>query len=189
MGYKSHRRCYLGNHGSLADRPWLLDLRCQAKAQSACPRYHHGAMLTPPPPPPRVISFFGHLGHPIGTAAHLPPHPINRSALVHTRVWVGRFQVPTIRGAISVNATPAGVTVLVPCGSSATLCVPRSSAIERGGSAGDSSVRRLVDRPHVLLLDGVSVGSVAQGGHSCVAEPVGCGVAGAARWLTYSVLP
>ena len=69
MGYQPDRWRHLGDRGSLADRPRLPDLRCQAKAQPARPRRHHGAG-------PRA-------------AACVRPHS-SRSALIHD-IWMFCF--------------------------------------------------------------------------------------------------
>lgn len=85
--------------------------------------------------------------------------------------------VPTIRGFITVSATPSAVNVSVPCNVAATLCAPRSAA--------DAGL--FLPATHALHLDGAEAPAVASGGHLCLATPVGCGAAGAAR--TLRVLP
>ena len=81
--------------------------------------------------------------------------------------------MPTIRGFITVSATPGAVNVSVPCNSRATLCVPRSAA--------DAGL--FTPRTHALLLDGDEAPAVASGRHLCLAAAVGCGAAGAPRAL------
>jgi hypothetical protein len=84
--------------------------------------------------------------------------------------------VPTLRGPVAVKAAaaPAALEVAVPCGSAATLCLPRSA--RDGGMA-------LTPQSHRLLLDGVEVAAVATAGHLCTARGVSCGAGGAARSL------
>ena len=79
--------------------------------------------------------------------------------------------VPTIRGPVNVTAAPALLEVHVPCGSAATVCIPRSAA---GVYA---------PHTHALVLDGATVAAVADGGHLCAEAPVGCGAGGSARRL------
>jgi len=86
--------------------------------------------------------------------------------------------VPTLRGYINVTATPGTVKVDVPCNSGATLCLPRS--------AQDGTL--YTPRTHRLLLDGLEVAAVANGGHLCAAAPIGCGANGATRELTARAL-
>jgi hypothetical protein len=82
--------------------------------------------------------------------------------------------VPTIRGFISVNATPGAVDVGVPCNSAALLCLPRA--------ASDGGV--LDPATYALLLDGKEVlGAELKGGHLCLPSAVSCGAAGAVRQL------
>jgi len=79
--------------------------------------------------------------------------------------------VPTLRGFISVSASPGAVDVAVPCNSRATLCAPRSARDEGGFAAAT----------HALLLGGEEVqGAVVRGGHLCMPREVGCGAAGRA---------
>jgi hypothetical protein len=83
------------------------------------------------------------------------------------------FTQPSIRGFITVSATPGAVNVSVPCNTAATLCIPRSA----------SDAGLFTPTAHALLLDGVEAIAIASGGHLCLAEPVGCGAAGAPRAL------
>jgi Bacterial alpha-L-rhamnosidase C-terminal domain len=81
--------------------------------------------------------------------------------------------VPTIRGFITVSATPGAVNVTLPCNVAATLCAPRAAA--------DAGL--FTPLTHALLLDGAEAPAVAAGGHLCLATTVGCGAAGAPRQL------
>lgn len=79
-----------------------------------------------------------------------------------------------VLGYINVTATPGAVDVAVPCNSRALLCAPRAAADPEPFSP----------QAYALLLDGVEApGARLDGGHLCLAEPVGCGAAGAARQL------
>ena len=84
------------------------------------------------------------------------------------------LKLPMLRGFVTVTASAGVVAVEVPCNAQATLCVPRSAADE--GAFTPANAR--------LLLDGTEVAAVASGGHLCAAQPVGCGVRGAARRLS-----
>ena len=73
--------------------------------------------------------------------------------------------VPTVRGPITVHATPHSVATVVPCTAAATLCLyrPHGGGVAKGV-------------PPRLVLDGSAVAAVrAEGGFLCAAEPVGCG--------------
>ena len=84
---------------------------------------------------------------------------------------------PTPDGCMQVTAGPGILDVSVPCGSRATLCMPRAA----------SDARHAHDPvPMRLVMDGNEVQSVVSGGHLCAAEPVGCGAAGAPRQLRIS---
>ena len=77
---------------------------------------------------------------------------------------------PTIRGPISVSATPGAVEVGVPCNSKATLCAPRSSS--------DGPVP-LSAATHRLFLNGAEVLTpLESAGHLCLPKEVGCGAGG-----------
>ena len=85
--------------------------------------------------------------------------------VVQPRLATLRFAnltLPTIRGAISVAATPGRLSVDVPCNTRATLCVM---------PPGDGA------EPARLLLDGESVPFVVSGRHICTASAVGCAAA------------
>eukprot|EP00035_Acanthoeca_spectabilis_P025007 m.456410 g.456410 ORF g.456410 m.456410 type:complete len:1036 (-) comp21050_c0_seq1:25-3132(-) len=91
----------------------------------------------------------------------------------------GSITVPTLRGFINVTATPESLAVEIPCSSSATLCIPRST-FDKG------TIR--TPATHALILDGTVVKATVDSGHLCTAAPVGCGVAGAARTLSIGPL-
>lgn len=82
-------------------------------------------------------------------------------------------KVPTLRGFITVTATPGALDIEVPCNTAATLCTPRSSADEV----------RLSSAAFALTLDGVEVVAHERAGHLCTAQPVGCGAGGVPRAL------
>jgi len=104
--------------------------------------------------------------------------------------------VPTIRGPIVVAATPTTLMVEVPCNTFATLCVQHLYGGDAGavgaGSGDVSGVASgvvggggLTMPPLVLVMDGEKVpAAAATAHHLCTAQPVGCGVHGAARTLT-----
>ena len=82
--------------------------------------------------------------------------------------------VPTIRGYITVTASPAAVDVAVPCNSFAELCAPRSAA----------DAAPFTTDAFALLLDGELVDEPhMRGGHLCVPRAVGCGAGGSPRRL------
>lgn len=87
--------------------------------------------------------------------------------------------LPTLRGHINVSAKPQAVQVGVPCNTAATLCLPRS--------ANDAAL--FTPENSLLLLDGAEVMAVADGGHLCAQQPVGCGAAGAPRQLSVRPRP
>mmetsp|Transcript_3048 Transcript_3048/g.5756 ORF Transcript_3048/g.5756 Transcript_3048/m.5756 type:complete len:208 (+) Transcript_3048:57-680(+) len=94
------------------------------------------------------------------------------------------IKVPTLRGFITVNATPASVLVRVPCNTLATLCLPRSSS----SSSPLEYSKDQTSGKLVLLLDGVNNDNWQEvSGHICLSRPVGCGVAGQPRALQFIV--
>ena len=87
-------------------------------------------------------------------------------------------RVPTLRGAISVEANKTHTIVGVPCGASARVCVPHHLNPSDGNSVAAK----------VLVLDGEEIerGRAVvhpAGRHLCV-DGVGCGANGANRTLT-----
>lgn len=83
------------------------------------------------------------------------------------------IMIPTIRGYINVTASQNKVDVNVPCGSVATLCLPRTAY----------DVEFLTPKFTTLLLDGTEVMAVSSAGHMCAGVSVGCGSGGAPRSL------